>query len=88
MAWSDAGMVDPYDAACERADDAEEAIRKAVAGLDAEHQPMWSAPGPGYTLDPQEGKEPAGCCCCFPGDGSWPCVSRMVADDLRRACAD
>ena len=26
-----------------------------------------------------------GCAMCWPHDGSWPCVSKMVADDLRNA---
>lgn len=25
------------------------------------------------------------CAVCGPADGSWPCVTRMVADDLRAA---
>lgn len=55
-------------------------IGQAVAELDAEHRPTWASP----TAE-AAGKEPVGCVICFPADGSWPCVSRMVADDLR-AC--
>lgn len=47
-------------------------IRCAVAELDADHRPEG---------DP--GKEPWGCVMCYPRDGDWPCVSRMIADDLR-----
>lgn len=55
------------------------AVHQAVTELDAEHAPTWtSADGKAA------GKEPIGCQVCFPGDGSWPCVTRMVADDLRR----
>lgn len=44
---------------------------EAVAELDAVHRPG-------------AGKDPMGCVTCFPVDGGWPCVSRQVADDLRR----
>lgn len=58
--------------------DVADIIAKAVAELDAEHQPQW------YSDNAKaQGKEPIGCTICFPRDGSWPCVSRMVADDLR-----
>lgn len=28
------------------------------------------------------------CAVCGPADGSWPCVTRMVADDLRAALGE
>ena len=47
-------------------------VRQAVAELDAEHRPDPEVPGPG-----------GGCVICWPKDGTWPCLARMVADDLR-----
>ena len=47
---------------------AERAILKAVVELDAEHY---------------EDRQIKGCAMCWPKDGSWPCVSRLIADDLR-----
>ena len=54
------------------------AVAEAVAELDAEHRPTWAS-------DAAEaaGKDPIGCETCFPADGSWPCSTRLVADDLR-----
>lgn len=51
------------------------AAEQAVAELDADHSP----------LVVQDGKKAIGCVLCFPGDGSWPCTARMIADDLRAA---
>ena len=51
----------------------------AVVELDAEHQPMWAS-----HRSEELGEEPFGCAICFPGDGHWPCVSKAVADDLRK----
>lgn len=48
-----------------------EAITTAITQLDAEHYPDPGLKGKG------------GCVMCWPKDGSWPCVSRMVADELR-----
>lgn len=47
-----------------------EAMTAAKTELDTEHRP-----------------EPDGRCCivCGPQDGSWPCVSRLIADDLDAA---
>mgnify|MGYP001590178214 FL=1 len=55
------------------------AVRQAIDELDAEHYPLW------YCDDGTraEDKEPIGCFTCYPGDGSWPCVTRMIANDLR-----
>lgn len=53
-------------------------VRQAVAELDAEHSPSWAS-----AVAQKAGKEPIGCIICYPSDGSWPCVSRMIADDLR-----
>jgi hypothetical protein len=52
-------------------DSVQTAVAKAVAELDAEHFP-----------DP-ELKGRGGCVMCWPKDGSWPCTTRMIADDLR-----
>lgn len=54
-------------------------IEQAVEELDAEHWPEWS-----NNEAERAGKEPVGCGMCWPKDGSWPCSSRMVADDLRK----
>jgi hypothetical protein len=45
-------------------------IAFAVRELDAEHRP-----------DP-DGRT---CEVCGPADGSWPCVTRLITDDLRAA---
>lgn len=47
----------------------EEGIRQAVRELDYEHDKHENLPW---------------CRICGTADGSWPCVSRMIADDLRR----
>jgi hypothetical protein len=57
-------------------------IIEAITELDAAHRPLSSDP-----LDTAEGRVPIGCVTCWPGEGKWPCVSRMVADDLRAALA-
>lgn len=48
-----------------------EAVSTAIGELDVEHRPEWA------------GGKPIGCVICSPGDGSWPCTSRLIADDLR-----
>lgn len=53
-------------------------VRQCVEELDAEHQPEWASPEA-----KAKGKDPIGCVMCFPSDGSWPCVTRMITDDLR-----
>jgi hypothetical protein len=47
------------------------AVTKAVAELDAEHYPDLELKGRG------------GCVMCWPKDGSWPCTTRLIADELR-----
>lgn len=47
------------------------AIAEAVAELDANHR--------------MDGATRPMCVMCGTADGSWPCASRMVADDLRAA---
>lgn len=44
-------------------------LARLIAELDAEHRP-----------DPASGP---GCRICWPKDGGWPCVTRLVADELR-----
>jgi hypothetical protein len=63
------------------------AVGRAVAELDAEHRPMWASPQGGFTHEPVEGREPVGCAICYPGDGSWPCTTRMVVDEHLRGWA-
>ncbi len=46
-------------------------VVQALAQLDDEHRP-----------DP-ELKGRGGCVMCWPKDGSWPCVTRLIADELR-----
>lgn len=53
-------------------------VAEAVKELDSEHGPAWAS-----TQALEAGKEPIGCRICFPSDGSWPCITRMIADDLR-----
>lgn len=50
------------------------AVADAIGELEAEHRPEPAVKG-----------RILGCVQCWPKDGSWPCVSRMVADDLREA---
>ena len=50
-----------------------DAVDQAVKELDAEHRP--------FDLNGMQ----SGCVLCWPKDGSWPCTSRMIADDLRAA---
>lgn len=45
------------------------ALVAVLAELDAEHYP--------------EPDRPWGCVICWPKDGSWPCVTRLAADELR-----
>ena len=70
-------------ATADRIEVLERAIRDALPQLDDEHAPLWLTP----EME-AEGRDPIGCRMCFPGDGSWPCVTRMVADDLAHALAD
>lgn len=44
--------------------------KRAAAELRAEHRPEAIRLGAW------------GCVVCYPADGSWPCVSHMIADDL------
>lgn len=58
-------------------------IAQAIAELDAEHRPMWLTDGAESMGDP-----PSACDICWPGDNKWPCVTRMIADDLRQHLAE
>ena len=60
-------QVSPMDA------ETRSALVTAVAELDAEHRPDLRIP-----LLPR-----GGCVMCWPKDGSWPCVTRLIADELR-----
>lgn len=51
-------------------------VVQAIADLDAEHYLS-------YDNGPRRG-----CIICWPKDGSWPCASRLVADDLRAVIED
>lgn len=62
---------------------AAEGVAAAVAELDAEHYPVW-ADVTGLTASPVDRREPVGCARCWPEDGSWPCTTRLIADDLRK----
>lgn len=55
-------------------------VTNAINELDAEHTPAWAG-----EQAQASGKEPIGCAMCWPHDGSWPCSSRLIADDLRTA---
>lgn len=52
-------------------------IKDAIRELDGAHYPTTYGDG-----------RPELCATCGAADGSWPCVSRQVADDLRRAIGD
>lgn len=55
-------------------------VATALADLDEKHRPQWSSDEAAA-----KGKAPIGCALCWPGDGHWPCSSRLIADDLRAA---
>ena len=63
-------------AAADRIDELEKTVVEAIAELRAEHF--------GATVD----TSPRGCVVCYPADSSWPCVSRMIADDLAALLPD
>lgn len=58
-------------------------IRESAEALESEHWPLWAS-----EQAKANGRPPVGCEICFPKDGSWPCVTRMVADDLRKLIDD
>lgn len=60
-----------------------EAAEQAVLELCDEHTPTWAS-----DAAKADGKVPLGCAMCWPRDGHWPCISRMIADDLRQALED
>lgn len=51
-------------------------LAQALTELDTEHRP-----------DP-ELKGRGGCVMCWPKDGSWPCTTRLIADELRAQAGD
>jgi len=61
----------------DRIEELEKTVVEAIAELRAEHRP-----------EGNPGKEPWGCVVCYPADSSWPCVSRMIADDLAALLPD
>jgi hypothetical protein len=61
------------------------AIGQQIAELRAIHRPQWASPDGGYTTERRDGYTPVGCAECYPHDGSWPCITAMVADDLAAA---
>lgn len=65
--------------AADRIDTLETALREAVAELDGTH-----------TLDriADSIARRQWCATCGTADGSWPCTTRQVADDLRAALGD
>lgn len=60
-----------------------DAVVQAIRELDDEHYPTWAS-----DKAKADGKEPIGCSMCWPKDGSWPCVSRLIATDLLHALTD
>lgn len=56
------------------------AINRSVIGLRTQHKPMWRS-----DTARENGARADGCRGCFPQDGSWPCVSAMIADELDEA---
>lgn len=89
--WASSGPDGyPGDAVISAANEAEDlraenvrlrkALTTALADLDEEHQPQWTS-----DEAKAKGKAPIGCALCWPGDGHWPCTSRLIADDLRAA---
>lgn len=56
------------------------AIDSVLINIDSDHQPEWSS-----AEVKAAGKRPWCCQWCGPQDGSWPCVHRMVLDELKEA---
>lgn len=57
------------------------AVGDAITDLRDEHRPMR------YDDKPVTDENAVGCAACYPGDSSWPCASRMVADELLEAAS-
>ena len=58
-----------------------------VAHLDTMRAAIRTLDGAHYPTNYDDGR-PELCAACGAADGSWPCVARQVADDLRRAIGD
>ena len=68
---------------CVAADEIEQlrnAIDSVLINIDSDHQPAWAG-----AEAKAAGKRPWCCQWCGPQDGSWPCVHRMVLDELKEA---
>ena len=59
------------------------AVEQAIRELRADHYPIWSS-----VEAVKADKDPIGCGMCFPHDGSWPCTSSLIADELAAAIAE
>lgn len=55
---------------------ADSALRSALAEIRELHQPIWTSPAA-----KEQGKEPWVCGLCGTADGSWPCGTRIIADE-------
>lgn len=53
-----------------------ERLRAALTDIRDLHQPMWVS-----EEAKAAGKKPWVCCWCGTADGSWPCDTRLVADE-------
>lgn len=55
-------------------------LDRELLELESEHRPQWSTPEAKAL-----GKDPIGCMICWPSDGSWPCISKMCVEEIRKA---
>lgn len=88
----DAALIEAMDAASARyaersqgiwpkmAPDLVETVQETLNEIFATHTPLWYS-----AVAKAAGKAPIGCMACYPADGDWPCVAKMVADDLEHA---
>ena len=60
-----------------------EAVMEAATELGLTHEPEWASPAA-----KEKGLNPVWCAICGSADGSWPCTSQMVLDDLLAAVAE
>jgi hypothetical protein len=60
-----------------------QAVMEAATELGLAHEPEWASPAA-----KEKGLNPVWCAICGAADGSWPCTSRMVLDDLLAVVAE
>ena len=66
-----------YQAGCDASRDRIAELEAAIGEIDAEHQPDWATP-----KAKAQGKPPWVCLMCGTADGSWPCVTQAIVDEV------